>query len=73
MSDTVITMPNGDQYSPATSTETFQCASCDQSFATLAEAQAYAATCSTCSGSWTEKRSTTISIAAPQPIGGDTL
>lgn len=75
MSDTVITMPDGTRWSPSSSIELIQCANCDNVVDTEAEAQSYAANgnCPDCGNSWTEKRSTTISVTMPKALGGGTL
>lgn len=75
MSDTVIQMPNGDRYSPSSSTDVIQCANCSNVVETEAEAKSYAAdgNCPECGNSWSEKRSTTITVAMYESLGGGTM
>ena len=75
MSDTIITMPDGSKWSPSTSTDVIQCANCDNVVDTEAEAQSYAndGSCPDCGNSWTEKRSTTITVTMPNSLGGGTM
>lgn len=72
MTDTVLIMPNGSKWSPSTSTETIQCANCDNIVDTEAEAQSYASngSCPDCGNSWTEKRSVVINVTTPQELVG---
>lgn len=72
MTDSVITMPNGSRWNPATSTQTIQCANCDNVVDTEAEAQSYAenGTCPDCGNSWTEKRSVAINVTCPEELLG---
>ena len=75
MSDTVITMMDGSTWRPSSSEDVIQCANCDNVVDTEEEAKSYAnaGTCPDCGNSWTEKRSTTISVTAPSRISGGTM
>ena len=75
MSDeTVITMPDGGRWRPATSVDKLQCHNCDNLVDTPEEAAAYPnGNCPNCNNPWTEKRSTTISVTMPVSLGGGTL
>lgn len=76
MSDTIITMPNGSRWKPSTSSDTVHCVSCENVVDTPEEIASYPdGTCPECGQGWTgsEKRSTIITVTAPEPIGGSTL
>jgi len=75
MSDTVITMMDGSTWKPSSSEDVIQCANCDNIVDTEEEAKSYASSgkCPNCGNSWTERRSTTISITAPSRISGGTM
>lgn len=78
MSDeTVIVLGDGSQWKPASSVDTIVCATadCDNIVDTPAEIASYpSGTCPSCGNNWlgTEKRSTSISVTAPEAISGDT-
>ena len=72
---TVITMPNGSKWRPATSSDKITCVHCDNEVDTPAEIASYPdGTCPNCGQSWTgsEKRSTSITVTAPEAISGET-
>ena len=76
MTDTVITMPNGSKWKPATSTDTVRCVNCDNEVDTPEEIASYPnGNCPDCGQSWTgsEKRSTSIQVTMPESISGSTL
>lgn len=74
MSDTVVIMDDGSQWSPSSSTELIQCANCDNLVDTPEEAAAYPdGNCPNCNNPWTEKRSVSIQITMPTSLGGGTL
>lgn len=74
MSDqTVITMPNGSRWLPATSTDVVHCVTCGNEVDTPEEVASYpAGNCPQCGASWTgvERRSTIINVTMPQGITG---
>ena len=75
MSDTISTMANGSKCKPSNSTDTVHCVSCDNAIDTPAEIASYPdGNCPQCSQPWTgsEKRSTSITVTAPQAISGET-
>ena len=76
MSDeTVIVLGDGSQWRPATSVDTIACATCNNEVDTPAEIASYpSGTCPNCGNNWlgTEKRSTSISVTAPEAISGET-
>jgi uncharacterized paraquat-inducible protein A len=70
---TVITMPNGSRWKPATSSDTVRCINCGNAVDTPEEIASYPeGTCPDCNQAWTgaETRSTTISVTAPEAIEG---
>ena len=72
---TVITMPNGSKWRPATSSDKISCVHCSKEVDTPAEIASYPdGTCPNCGQSWTgsEKRSTSITVTAPEAISGET-
>jgi predicted RNA-binding Zn-ribbon protein involved in translation (DUF1610 family) len=76
MSDTIITMPDGSRWKPSTSSDTVHCVNCDNAVDTPEEIASYPdGNCPDCGETWTgsEKRSTMITVTAPEPIGGSTL
>ena len=76
MSDTIITMSNGSQWRPASSTDTVHCATCENAVDTPEEIASYPdGNCPQCSNPWTgaEKRSTAIQVTAPESVSGSTL
>lgn len=76
MSDeTIIIMGDGSKWRPATSVEKIECATCDNEVDTPEEIASYpTGNCPNCGNNWlgTEKRSTSISVTAPQAISGET-
>ena len=74
MSDgTVINMPDGSKWRPATSKDTVHCANCDNKVDTPEELASYPhGNCPVCGSSWTgsEKRSTMIQVTMPESITG---
>ena len=74
MSDkTIITMQNGCQFLPSTSSDTVHCANFGNIVDTPEEIASYPdGNCPECGSSWTgaEKRSTTIQVTTPQGITG---
>lgn len=76
MSDTIITMPDGGRWKPATSSDTVHCVNCDNAVDTPEEIASYPdGNCPDCGQSWTgsEKRSTSIQVTMPESISGSTL
>ena len=67
MSDTIITMRDGSKWKPSTSSDTVHCVSCENAVDTPEE------NCPDCGQAWTgsEKRSTSISVTAPEAISGE--
>jgi len=75
MTDTIITMPNGSRWKPATSSDTVHCNNCGNAVDTPAEIASYPhGNCPDCGETWTgaEVRSTSITVTAPEAIQGDT-
>ena len=71
---TVITMPDGSRWKPATSSDTVHCKNCGNAVDTPEEIASYpAGNCPDCGEAWTgaENRSTVITVTAPEPIKGD--
>jgi uncharacterized paraquat-inducible protein A len=77
MSDeTIITMPDGGKFRPATSVDSVQCHNCDNLVDTPEEVASYPdGTCPQCGESWTAdtKRHTAITVTMPQAASGSTL
>ena len=76
MSDTVLTMANGSKWKPSTSSDTVHCVNCGNAVDTPEELASYpSGKCPHCGLSWTgsERRSTSITVTAPEPIGGSTI
>jgi predicted RNA-binding Zn-ribbon protein involved in translation (DUF1610 family) len=77
MSDeTIITMPDGGRWKPATSEDKLQCHNCNNLVDTPEEVASYPdGTCPDCGESWTgeTKRHTKITVTMPQAAGGSTL
>tara|TARA_Y100001973_G_C5208258_1_gene343343 strand:+ start:9742 stop:9963 length:222 start_codon:yes stop_codon:yes gene_type:complete len=72
---TIITMPNGSKWRPATSSDKITCVNCDNEVDTPEEIASYPdGKCPKCGESWTgeEKRSTSITVTAPEAISGET-
>tara|TARA_R100001480_G_scaffold15517_1_gene24397 strand:- start:140 stop:373 length:234 start_codon:yes stop_codon:yes gene_type:complete len=77
MSDeTIITMPDGGKWRPATSVDKLQCHNCDNLVDTPEEVASYPnGKCPDCGQSWTSetKRHTQITVTMPVSAGGSTL
>jgi Zn finger protein HypA/HybF involved in hydrogenase expression len=71
MTDTILTMSNGSKWKPSKSSDTVHCVNCDHAVHTPEETSS----CPSCGQSWTgaERRSTSITVTAPAPLGGSTL
>ncbi len=72
---TIITMPNGSKWRPATSSDKITCVSCGNEVDTPEEIASYPdGKCPICGQLWTgkEKRSTSITVTAPEAISGET-
>lgn len=70
----VITMPDGSQWKPSTSSDTVHCVNCNNAVDTPEEVLSYPnGNCPQCGSSWTgtERRSTKIIVTAPEPIKGE--
>jgi len=70
---TVITMPDGSRWKPATSSDTVSCIHCENIVDTAEEIASYPdGTCPDCGQRWVgiEARSTTITVTAPEAIKG---
>ena len=75
MTDTIITMPNGSRWKPATSSDTVHCNNCSNAVDTPEEIASYpGGNCPDCGEAWTGAvvRSTSIMVTAPEAIQGDT-
>jgi len=74
MSDeTIITLPNGTRWKPATSSDIVHCESCGNAVDTPEEVLSYPhGTCPECGNGWTgsERRSTSITVTAPAAVKG---
>jgi uncharacterized paraquat-inducible protein A len=74
MSDaTIITTPNGKQWLPSSSRDTVHCATCDNEVDTPEEIASYPdGNCPQCANPWTgcERKSTAITVTAPEAVGG---
>ncbi len=74
MSDTIITMRDGSKWKPSTSSDTVHCVNCGNVVDTPEEIASYpGGNCPDCGEAWTgsEKRSTSISVTAPEAISGE--
>ena len=74
MSDTIITMADGSKWKPATSSDTVHCSNCENAVDTPEEIASYpSGNCPNCGNAWlgSEKRSTSISVTAPEAISGE--
>ena len=74
--ETVITMPDGGRWRPATSVDTIQCHNCDNLVDTPEEIASYPnGNCPDCGESWTgeTKKHTAITVTMPQSMDGGTL
>jgi len=71
MSDaTIITMPNGKQWLPSSSRDTVHCATCDNEVDTPEEIASYPeGNCPQCENP-AERKSTAITVTAPEAVGG---
>tara|TARA_R110001583_G_scaffold172560_1_gene326296 strand:- start:510 stop:737 length:228 start_codon:yes stop_codon:yes gene_type:complete len=75
MTDTIIIMSDGSKWKPSTSSDTVHCVNCDNAVDTPEEVSSYPeGKCPDCGQNWTgsEKRSTMITVTAPQAISGET-
>ncbi len=73
MTGQIITMPNGTQWKPSTSSDTVHCINCDNAVDTPEEVASYpAGNCPDCGQSWTgnERKSTRIQVTVPEQIAG---
>ena len=69
-----IVLGNGTKWKPATSSDTVHCVNCDNAVDTPEEVATYPdGNCPDCGESWTgaERRSTSISVTAPEAISGE--
>lgn len=74
--ETIITMPDGGQWKPATSTDKLQCHACDNLVDTPEEVASYPdGDCPECGQTWTAetKRHTAVTVTMPQAISGGTV
>ena len=73
MTDQIITMPDGTQWKPSTSSDTVHCMNCENAVDTPEEIASYPdGNCPDCGQSWTgnERKSTTIQVTVPEQIAG---
>ena len=74
MSDeTIITLSNGTNWKPSTSSDIVHCESCGNAVDTPEEVRSYPnGNCPECSNPWTgsERRSTSITVTAPEAVKG---
>ena len=71
---TIITMPDGTRWKPSTSSDMVHCESCGNAVDTPEEVLSYPnGTCPDCGESWTgaERRSTSITVTAPEVVRGE--
>ena len=71
---TVITLSNGSEWRPSTSSETLHCSNCSNIVDTPEELASYpSGICPNCGLSWTgnERKNTSISVTAPEAISGE--
>ena len=74
MTGQIIQMADGSRWKPSTSSDTVHCVSCDNAVDTPEEIASYPnGNCPDCGESWTgsEKRSTSITVTAPEAISGE--
>lgn len=74
MTDTILIMDNGSKWKPSSSTDTVHCVNCDNAVDTPEEMASYPdGNCPDCGESWTgaERRSTSITVTAPEAILGE--
>ena len=70
----ILVLGNGTKWKPATSSDTVHCVNCDNAVDTPEEVATYPdGNCPDCGESWTgaERRSTSISVTAPEAISGE--
>jgi predicted RNA-binding Zn-ribbon protein involved in translation (DUF1610 family) len=70
---TILQMPDGSYWKPATSSDTVHCVSCGNAVDTPEEIASYPdGNCPDCGETWTgaEVRSTSITVTAPEAIRG---
>ena len=75
MTETIITMGDGSRWKPSTSSDIVHCVSCENAVDTPEEIASYPnGNCPNCGNAWTgaEKRSTAITVTAPEAIQGET-
>jgi len=75
MNETIITMNDGSRWKPSTSSDIVHCVSCKNAVDTPEEIESYpGGNCPNCGNAWTgaEKRSTSITVTAPEAIRGET-
>ena len=73
MTDQIITMPDGTQWKPSTSSDTVHCMNCENAVDTPEEIASYPdGNCPDCGQSWTgnERKSATIQVTVPEKIAG---
>ncbi len=73
MTDQIITMPNGTQWKPSTSSDTVHCMNCENVVDTPEEIASYPdGNCPDCGQGWTgnERKNTTIQVTVPEQIAG---
>ena len=73
MTDQIITMPDGTQWKPSTSSDTVHCMNCENAVDTPEEIASYPdGNCPDGGQSWTgnERKSTTIQVTVPEKIAG---
>jgi len=76
MTETVITMVDGSKWRPSTSSDKVHCANCGNQVDTPEEIASYPnGNCPDCGQAWTgaERKDTAITVASPQPLGGQTF
>ena len=76
MTETILTMDNGSQWTPVKTTESIGCASCDNIVDTPEEVASYPnGNCPQCGNTWTgaESKHVQVFVASPEPIGGGVL
>ena len=74
MTDTIITMSDGSRWKPSSSSDKVHCVNCENVVDTPEEVASYPdGNCPDCGQSWTgaEKRSTKITVTAPEAIRGE--
>lgn len=74
MTDTLIIMPDGSKWKPASSSDTLHCDSCPNIVDTPEEIASYPeGNCPDCNNPWTgkERKNTAITVTAPEAISGE--